>query len=77
MFPQAINTDKTLKGSVLTGGTKMLAYSDLIAPIIQAIKEFHDLWSKDHDRLENLDRENTELRKALCARDRNYSFCNK
>ncbi|MDD4975693.1 MAG: tail fiber domain-containing protein [Bacteriovorax sp.] len=49
IFPQAIKTDTSPK--TLPGGTKMITYTDLIGPIVEAIKEFYTKWSGDSEAL--------------------------
>ena len=58
VFPQVVKTNKT-PGDPLPGGTKMLAYGDLVSPIIEAIKElshkFDELFTKYLDQQTEID----------------------
>jgi hypothetical protein len=81
VFPQAVTIDTTLPNA-LPGGTKMLAYSDLIAPIIDAIKELYADWSADHQTLLQLQNQvNAQqqqidgLKTIVCQDDPNASVC--
>ena len=47
VFPEAVKTIKA--GSDLEGGTKMVAYTDLIGPIVQTIRELYGKWLVDHE----------------------------
>ena len=56
-------------------GFKSLAYSSLIAPIINSLKELDRSWNEDSKRLEKLKAQNKELKEHLCSMDRKASFC--
>lgn len=71
VFPQVVKTDRMAKDA-LPGGTKMLSYSELIAPVIEAIKELYGKWQADHETLQaqtneikTLQDEVTELRHEI------------
>jgi hypothetical protein len=78
VFPQAVKTD-TLSKDALPGGTKMITYTDLVAPIIAAIKEFHQKWFADsaelHAQLEQVKSENAAMKTYLCQKDPSAPFC--
>jgi hypothetical protein len=81
VFPQAV-TEDTTSPDALPGGTEMLAYSDLIAPIIDAIKELYADWSADHQTLLQLQNQvNAQqeqidgLKTIVCQDDPNASAC--
>jgi hypothetical protein len=65
VFPQAVNTVKMPSGdgANFPEGTKVLAYSDLVGPIVQAIKELHAKWLSDHEQIVQLKAENIILKK--------------
>lgn len=64
VFPQAVKTDKS--SNSLDGGTKMVSYSELVAPIAQAIKEFYQEFLGVKEEIQSLKQENQQLREALC-----------
>lgn len=77
VFPQAVKTTQLPPNSpaALASGTKVLSYSDLVAPIIQAIKELYTSCRSDHESIEGLQRENAAMRSYLCAHDPSAEFC--
>lgn len=77
VFPQAVKTTELPPNSpaALAGGTKILSYSDLIGPVIQAIKELYANWRSDHEQIKRLLRENTAMRAYICSRDSSAAVC--
>lgn len=77
VFPQAVSQDKNT-------GFKAVAYSMLIGPLIEAVKEVNQLISSQSRDIASLKSENArmkdenaELRQELCKKDSTYSFCKK
>ncbi len=63
VFPEAVSKDKK--------GFRSVAYSMLIAPIIESIRELDQRTKK----IEDLENENKLLKDYLCAKDQNAPFC--
>jgi hypothetical protein len=77
-FPQAVLNDKSDKS--LSGGRKMVTYTDLIGPMIEALKEFYAKWQADHMRLDeqgqalaSIQAENARLKAADEAKTRDLA----
>jgi hypothetical protein len=72
VFPESVETE--------ADGFKSVNYPSLIAPVIQAIKEFHLEWIRNSHHLERkievLEEENIALKKWICKKDKEASFCN-
>lgn len=71
VFPQAITSDKNTRKD-LEGGVKMLSYTDLVGPIVQAIKELYAKMMNTSDEVAELKRkmasvedENVKLKEDL------------
>lgn len=75
VIPEVVNTDNK--------GFKSVAYQNLVAPIIEAIKELQAMWKADssliHEKLQKQERdiaslkeENQLLKKALCKKDKDF-----
>lgn len=76
VFPEAVTKDKT--------GFRSVAYSMLIAPIIESIKELNELvmelfkTSKENTReIASLKEENKALKNYICKQDPKAPFCKK
>lgn len=74
VFPQAIRTD-TVSKNALPGGTKMISYTDLLGPVVQAIKEVYKDWSSDHLELQKIKDKNKELKRLVCLDHPQESLC--
>ncbi|WP_374074557.1 tail fiber domain-containing protein [Bdellovibrio bacteriovorus] len=60
VFPQAVRVDHG--ENTLPGGTKLVTYPDLIAPLIGAIQELYHKWMDDSQKLhETVDRQTREI----------------
>ena len=72
VYPQAVRTDHGENS--LPGGTKLVNYSDLVSPIIGAIKEFFKMWSDDskelHAKIEKQQREISSLKNDNADKDK-------
>jgi hypothetical protein len=74
VFPEAVKTDAQ--------GFKSVAYQNLVAPIINALKEIRAWMFQTDERVLSLEKDNTELKKKnaameayLCAKDPTAPFC--
>ena len=81
VFPQIVTTDDSTPDA-LPGGTKMLAYGNLLGPVVQALKEFHEKWLTDHamlmeqqNRLDAQQEEINELKAIVCQDHPDAQFC--
>lgn len=77
VFPQVIHIDHSVNS--LSGGTKMIAYSDLISPVIQAIRELYYKWLDDssvlHNDIASIKAENATLKSLICLDHPNAEVC--
>ncbi len=85
VFPEAVSVNKE--------GIRSVAYSMLIAPLIEAVKELHLKWKEqardisslksqsnskaEQAELDQLKQDNALLKTELCKKDSTYSFCGK
>ena len=67
VFPEVVRTDDK--------GWKSVAYQNLVAPIINAIKELNQKLGFVDSRIEKLEKENSDMRAYLCAKDPGAPFC--
>ncbi len=70
-FPEVVSTD--------SDGYKSVAYSKLVSPIIEAIKDFFNLFTEnkeDHEkRISELEAQNEALRESLCGLKPDLKVC--
>ena len=69
VFPEAVATDAS--------GYKSVAYQNLIAPVINAIREVREWMFKTDERVQALEEENKALKAYLCSKDPQAPICNK
>ncbi|WPU64041.1 tail fiber domain-containing protein [Peredibacter starrii] len=69
LFPEAVSTDKK-------SGIMSVAYSKLIAPIIEAIKELFNQSQKHEREIASLKEENRLLKESLCEINPKAKICN-
>jgi microcystin-dependent protein len=60
VFPQVVKINKVEKDT-LPGGTRTVAYGDLVGPLIEAIKELYYKWFEDHKTLQVHERQLASL----------------
>lgn len=74
VYPEVVITDKTT-------GLKSVAYDHLVAPLIEAFKNFYHQWSDDsrklHAEISDLQKQNRELQEALCEMNPKSKICQK
>lgn len=70
VFPEAVVTDEVT-------GYKSVAYSKLVAPLIEAVKELAGNDDKQSRDIASLKEENQMLKDYICSKDPEAPFCAK